>query len=482
MKIIGREREVKQLMDIYDKNKPELVAIYGRRRVGKTYLVNNVFKNKFTFKHTALSSINEETSKNTTMEEQLYSFFVSLRKYGCNEKKKPKNWFEAFYYLECLLEQKGDDRQVVFFDELPWLDTPKSNFIKAFESFWNGWANSRNIIVIICGSANSWIVNNMINNYGGLYNRVTKQIKLNPFSLGECEEFYKENDINFSRYDIVQSYMILGGIPYYMDNMQKGLSLVQNINELFFSKTGVLKNEYRKLFASAFKNPEYISTIVKILSKKKIGLSREEILEGIGEKHQSEKFNSALNALIESDFVIKYRPLKETKKDLYYKLIDPFCLFYLQFVDNSSSLDNKFFIESNESQKIVSWRGIAFENVCFNHIDQIKRALKVEGVRSNNYPFVQQNTDEHSGSQIDLVIDRNDGVTNLCEMKYYGSEYVLNKEEYIKSINKQEILKKYISPKNSIFTVLITTYGLKNNNYSHYYQNVLTFDDLFSIN
>lgn len=202
----------------------------------------------------------------------------------------------------------------------------------------------------------------------------------------------------------------------------------------------------------------------------------------MGKKHQSEKFNSALNALIESDFVIKYRPLKETKKDLYYKLIDPFCIFYLQFVENSSSLDNKFFIESNESQKIVSWRGIAFENVCFNHIDQIKRALKVEGVRSNNYPFVQQNTDEHSGSQIDLVIDRNDGVTNLCEMKYYGSEYVLNKEEYIKSINKQEILKKYISPKNSIFSVLITTYGLKNNNYSHYYQNVLTFDDLFSIN
>lgn len=481
MKIIGRKNEIKILMDIYNKNKPELVAIYGRRRVGKTYLVNNLFKDTFTFKHTALSPIDYELDKNTTLKEQLDAFYLSLKKYGYREVRKPKSWFDAFYCLENLLEQKGDDRQVVFFDELPWLDTPKSNFIKAFELFWNNWANNRNIMVIVCGSANSWIINNMINNYGGLYNRVTRQLKLQPFSLGECEEFYRENGINYSRYDITQSYMIIGGIPYYMDYMQDNLSLAQNINNMFFSKTGVLKNEYDRLFNSAFKNPKYISSIVSALAAKKIGLSREEILEQIGEEHESERFNTALNTLLESDFVIKYRPLIDTKKKLFYKLIDPFCLFYLQFVEKASSLDERFFIDNVDSQKIISWRGISFENVCFNHIEQIKRALKIEGVKSNNYPFVHKSNKDEKGTQIDLVIDRNDRVANLCEIKYYSGNYTINKDDYIDAMNRQEILKKYISDKSGIFPVLITTYGLKNNDYSHYYKSVLTFDDLFSL-
>ena len=476
MKIIGREKEIKELLSLYDSNKPELVAIYGRRRVGKTYLVNMLFEDKFTFKHTALSPINSNGSKITT-KDQIDYFIRSLKKYGYVGNSVINNWFDAFSALENLLEKNNDSRQLIFFDELPWLDTPKSKFINAFEGFYNGWASAKNIIVIICGSATSWIVNNFVDSYGGLYNRLTREISLQPFSLKECELLFNENGILLSRYDIALSYMIFGGIPYYLNSFQRGLTLAQNVNSLLFSKKAMFKNEYKRLFSSEFKSPKITSDVVMFLNTKKIGYTRKEIAKYIG--GDGEQLKAVLNALVSGDFVVKYKMRDDNGITSYYKLIDPFCLFYLKFKDNNTSLNNDFFSSIINSSQFNSWKGLAFENLCFNHIDQIKASINILGTPSNNYPFVYKDKND-SGAQIDLVIDRKDNVVNLCECKFYSDEFTSDKDNHLNLIRKSEVLKKYILKKQIIHPTLITTYGLQNNSYFSDYYKVIILDDLFN--
>lgn len=280
--MVGREQEIKDLNRLYDRNKAELVAIYGRRRVGKTFLVDEVFADRITFRHAGLSPEGDEGVG--LLKAQLNHFYNSLIIQGMEECEKPDNWLDAFLLLEKYLQKKDDgSRQLVFIDELPWLDTPRSGFLRAFEGFWNNWGcHRKNLMVVVCGSANSWILDNLINNHGGLYNRVTYQIKLSPFSLRECEEFYNENHVALSNYDIVQSYMILGGIPYYMGYFAPELSLAQNIDRLFFERNSVLKDEYDRLFESVFVNPEAMKKILEVLSTRNAGYTRKEISERTG--------------------------------------------------------------------------------------------------------------------------------------------------------------------------------------------------------
>ena len=258
-KIIGRNKEIAELHEIYNRNQAQFVVIYGRRRVGKTFLVNEAFKDRITFHHAGLSPIGDHGKRNL-MKEQLQQFYFSLQIQGMPPSHCPKSWFEAFFMLEKLLQQKDDGtRQVVFLDELPWMDTPRSNFISAFEGFWNSWACSRdNLMLVVCGSATSWILDKLINNHGGLYGRVTREIKLTPFSLADCKAFYEDRGISMSDYDIVQSYMIFGGIPYYMDYFEPGLSLPQNIDKLFFSQGARLADVFYRLLSSVFGNPDDI--------------------------------------------------------------------------------------------------------------------------------------------------------------------------------------------------------------------------------
>ena len=183
--MVGRKKEINELNNLYHSNKAELVAIYGRRRVGKTYLVDETFKGRITFRHAGLSPAAE--NKKGMLKAQLEHFYYSLLLQGMKKSKKPENWLEAFFMLEMHLETIDDGgRQLIFLDELPWLDTPRSGFMTAFEAFWNTWGCHRdNLMVVVCGSANSWILDKLINNHGGLYNRVTYEIKLAPFTLGE---------------------------------------------------------------------------------------------------------------------------------------------------------------------------------------------------------------------------------------------------------------------------------------------------------
>lgn len=477
LQVIGRKKEIEELNNLYNSNKSEFVAIYGRRRIGKTYLVDETFKGRITFRHAGLSPVDD--NKKGMLKAQLEHFYYSLLLQGMKKSKKPETWLEAFYMLEKLLEEKDDGRrQLIFLDELPWLDTPRSGFITAFEGFWNTWGCHRdNLMVVVCGSANSWILDKLINNHGGLYNRVTYEIKLAPFTLNECEKFYIAKNVKLSRYDIAQSYMIFGGIPYYMGYFQSGMSLAQNIDNIIFSKHGKLKDEYHRLFASIFTNPEIMKKIVGLLYSRNSGYTRNEIIEMLGQ-NDSGTLCRSLNALISSDFVIKYTPFGKGKRE-HYKLVDPFCMFYLHFVDKKKKLEENFWQQNVTSPQITSWRGFAYENICFNHIMQIKNALGIRGVITNHSAWSKRSDDE-TGTQIDLLILRNDNVVNMCEIKYYGDNFVVNKDYYHVLLHRQELLAKEISPKFSIHNTLITTFGLTYNEYSGIFTNVITLDDLFS--
>lgn len=475
--MIGREKETDELNKLYNSGKAELVAIYGRRRIGKTYLVDETFKGRITFRHAGLSPVEE--NKQGMLKAQLEHFYYSLLVQGMKKSKKPKSWLEAFYMLEAFLDKLDDgSRQVVFLDELPWLDTPRSGFMTAFEGFWNTWGCHRdNLMVVVCGSANSWILDNLINNHGGLYNRVTYEIKLAPFTLNECEKFYVSKNVKLSRYDITQSYMILGGIPYYMGYFQSGMSLAQNIDNILFSKQGKLRDEYNRLFASIFSNPELMKRIVALLYTRNAGYTRSEIAEKV-DMTDGGTLSQSLNALIASDFVVKYIPFGKGKKE-HYKLVDPFCMFYLHFVEKKKELDDKFWQQNTSRPQIVSWRGFAFENVCFNHIAQIKKALGISGVITTHSAWSKR-SDDIEGTQIDLLISRNDNVVNMCEIKYYGDEFAVSKEYYQVLLRRQGILAKESSPKISIYNTLITTFGLAYNEYSGVFSSVVTLDDLFA--
>lgn len=475
--MIGRKEETSELMRLYNDNKAELVAIYGRRRVGKTYLVDETFEGKITFRHAGLAP-GEEDSKEL-LKQQLDHFYNSLDIQGMEKCEKPTNWLDAFLLLEKFLQSRDDGkRQVVFLDELPWLDTPRSNFIRAFEAFWNTWGcHRKNLMVIVCGSANSWIQDKLINNHGGLYNRVTYEMKLSPFHLSECEEFYKSNKVRMSRYDIVQSYMIFGGIPYYMGYISPSKSLAQNIDMMFFRSNAVLRDEYDRLFSSIFTSPETVKNIVQLLSTRNAGYTRKEIVHKLGITDGG-SLSKNLNSLIASDFIIKYVPFGFKKTEMHYKLIDPFCIFYLHFINNKNKVSENFWEQNTTSSSISSWRGFAFENVCFNHVEQIKFALGIPAVITENSAWSKKETDTE-GTQIDLLLTRKDNVINMCEIKYYSGKFKVTKDYYTKILNRISLLTEQISPKMVVHSTLITTFGLIQNEYSDAFMNVITLDDLF---
>lgn len=479
MKIIGRIQEISELQRLYEARTPELVAVYGRRRIGKTFLIREFFKNKFAFYHTGVSPL-EITGKDL-QKRQLEEFYITLREYGLRDAICPSSWPEAFRLLRQLLEKKSSNkRQVVFLDELPWMDTPRSGFITAFEHFWNGWASSQpNIMLIVCGSATSWMKDKLLNNKGGLYGRVTYNMKLSPFSLKECEMFFKHKGIELDRYDIVQSYMAVGGIPYYMNYFRKGLSLAQNIDSLFFAKNAPLSNEYDRLFASLFGDNSDSKSIVKLLATRRFGFTRKEITQKAG-LSSGGTLTKSLAALVNSDFIIPYTPLG-AKRETYYKLIDNFCLFYLNFIGKKTVSDESFWQNTVMSPAIASWQGFAFEEVCFSHIGQIKSALGIAGVQADISSLIIKKDGKKAGSQIDLLIDRADRVINLCEIKFSNKEFVIDNSYEEKLRQRTEIIRELTKNKKNIHLTFVTTFGLKSNAYSNRVQKSLSISDLFCV-
>lgn len=481
VELIGRQQEQRELEALYNNNRAEFVAVYGRRRVGKTYLIDETFGNRITFRHAGLSPI-DDNGKGNMQKEQLKHFYHSLIAQGMKKSKCPTSWLEAFFMLEMHLQTIDNGaKQLVFLDELPWMDTPRSGFVSALEGFWNTWACHRhNFMLVVCGSATSWILDNLINNHGGLYGRVTYEVKLSPFNLRECEQFFKSRDIRLSRYDIVQSYMMLGGIPYYLNYFEKGLSLAQNIDRLFFANNAKLREEYDRLFSAVFSNPEEMQRIVKCLATRNAGFTRKDILQKAG-IHDSGSASKMLKALEASDFILRYVPFGGDGRSEFYKLTDSFCLFYLRWVNGCDKLNPDFWMLTQNSQSVTSWRGFAFEEVCLTHINQIKAALGIAGVSSTQSAWVLRGDDDTEGTQIDLLINRKDNVVNLCEMKFYGEEFSVTKSYERTLVHRQIALSKMLNRRTIIHPVLVTTYGLTYNEYSGAFVKTVVMDDLFNL-
>jgi AAA+ ATPase superfamily predicted ATPase len=468
--IIGRKSEIKKLTEYVKSEKAELLAVYGRRRIGKTFLIKQFFNENFIFYFSG--------AENASKKQQLYNFTTALNKYSGVENPIVENWRNAFVQLEEYLRKvKTKGRKVIFIDELPWLDNAKSGFLSAFEYFWNTYASSqKNIFLIICGSSTSWIMNKIIKNRGGLHNRTTRQMCLSPFTLHETEVFLKSKKIVMSRFQIAESYMIFGGIPFYLEQLEKSLSLAQNIDNLLFNKNASLQNEYSKLYTSLFKSPEKYMKIIEVLAKKRKGLTRDEIVEFSGVSN-----GGALTTMLEELELCGFISINNnftTKKNLQlYQLVDFYSLFYLNFIKNKKGTNGNYWsgLIDHTSRKV--WAGYSFELLCQTHIFQIKRKLSIGGVISHISGW--RSKDAENGAQIDLLIDRNDNVINLCEMKYTNKEFIITKS-YDESLrNKREVFIEESNTKKTVHITMITTYGVKHNEYWSNIQNEVILDDLF---
>lgn len=476
--IIGRKYEQQLIKERCESGKAELVAIYGRRRVGKTFLVRKMFDDQFAFSFTGIY----EASRIV----QLENFRAALQQYSGQPIPRLKDWFEAFAALRQYLETLAPTSQIIIFlDELPWMDTPRSNFISAFGYFWNSWASDQpNLKLFVCGSATTWMLSHLIGDKGGLYGRVSRAIYLAPFTLGETEAFLRDTKgMVLSRQQVLDTYMILGGIPYYLDMLEVGRPLDESIDRLFFAQGAPLANEFEFLFRSLFKDSKNYRRVVEVLSTKMKGMSRKELIEALKLKGGGQ-LSEILDNLLKCDFIRKYSAIGKSERDALYQLTDLFSLYHLRFVANSNGQDEHFWSNMRNDGSRTAWSGYAFEQICFHHIPQIKKTLGIFGILSNVHswacrPFVTADGSEWKGGQIDMLIDRADGVINICEMKYA-------KEEYVIDANYEQHLRERISSfraatqtKKSLLQTFVTTYGVKRNIHSGIVASEIKMDDLF---
>ena len=469
--MIGRTKEIEDLNRLYESDESEFVAVYGRRRVGKTYLVRETFADRFAFHHTGLP--------NATKHQQLVHFKESLVAAGARV-KTPRNWFEAFHALRDVVALSVFRRKVVFIDELPWMDTAKSDFLMALEMFWNEWASARkDVMLIVCGSAAAWMVKNLFRNRGGLHNRVTARICLQPFTLGECESFAAERGLGMSQMDTAECYMALGGIPYYWRYLVRGMSVAQNLDRLCFAVDAPLKGEFDELYSSLFRNATLYKKVVAALAKKKIGMTRFELIEAL-DIATTGKLSETLKTLEASGFIRSYRSYGVKKKNTIYQLTDPFTLFHFRFLETPST-DEHFWSSTLSSPAQATWRGLAFERMCLLHLPQVRRALGIGSIHVEAYGWSFKGDDTYpDGVQIDLVLERADNVINICEMKYSANAFAINKTYDSELDRKIATFAGVTGTRKAIHLTLVTANGLLRNQYSAKVQSEVLLSDLFT--
>lgn len=470
--IIGRKKEISELERLYNSNKAEFVAVYGRRRVGKTFLVKQLFEKELVFSVAGLA--NEKTAK------QLKNFTKTLQLYDKGISETPADWIDAFDLLIRYLVSLGEGRKVILLDELPWMDTPRSGFISALEHFWNGWASMRkDIMLIVCGSVSSWIMDKLINNHGGLHNRITKRILLQPFNLSESEEMLQSVGLNLSRYEVAETYMIFGGIPFYLSMFDASKSLSQNVDALLFDKDASFADEFENLYASLFRNSEDYVKVVTCMSKKRNGLTRDEILKGSGIASGG-SLSKILKNLEVCGFIRKYDMIGCDARRKRYQLLGFFTLFYFHFLAESKTGKKHFWSSIQGTPAFYAWAGLSFEMLALQHTEQIKKKLGISGVQTEEFAWTKTGGSEESGAQIDLVIYRKDKTVNLCEMKFCEAPYLLDKDEDMRlRLRLKDFREALSSPSYSIQLTLVSSFGLAKGKYASTFQNEVTLDDLF---
>ena len=476
LQLIGRKAEQEILHEALASPEAELISVIGRRRIGKTFLINTTYEKQIVFEIAGI--------QDAPLEGQLRNFTAQLTKFiGSGLQmpiQQPADWFDAFLLLIKYLEPLMDaDKKVVFFDELPWLATRRSGFLQAFSYFWNSWASRENIVVVICGSAASWMIRKVVHHKGGLHNRITKRIHLRSFTLAETEQYLKSRSVHLDRYQMLHLYMAMGGVPHYLKEVKAGQSVVQNIDRICFSDTGLLKDEFSKLYPALFEQAENHVAVVRALAGKRQGMSRNEIVAktGISSGGGATKI---LEELEQSGFISSYYPFGKKKREKLFRLTDEYSLFYLQFMENKKKEGAGTWKHFSQTQAYKSWSGYAFESICLKHILQIKKALSIGGVYSLSSTFYKKGTNTEQGTQIDLVLDRNDHVINLFEIKFSIEVFSLTKSYSDTLRQKTSVFRHSTKTRKHLSWVMITTFGLQPNQHSlGLVDNDLTMDALF---
>jgi uncharacterized protein len=469
MNIIGRTPEIDILTRCLSTSKSELVAVYGRRRVGKTFLIKEVFQKSLWF---SMSGLYKGDTKS-----QLEKFKQQLNIYydKPHQIKKPKNWYQAFDELKLHLSAvKTKEKKVIFFDELPWLDTPKSNFLSALDDFWNNWCvEQKNIVFVICGSAASWIIKKILNSKGGLHNRVTQRIRITPFTLAETKLFLDSKYIYYSQYEITQLYMVTGGIPFYLDEVKRGLSLAENINNMCFKKDGLLTTEFDNLYKALFKNASKHEQIVQILATHTLGVNRKELIKKAKFKSGG-MLTEQLNELMQSGFIVEITSRTNAAKNNIYRLTDEYSLFYIKFLQGLKNETEINWASINKTQKYISWCGYAYENICFKHVPAIKKSLGISGLTTKIFSWQNENT------QIDLIIERADDCTHIVEIKFYNSKLNITKQMNENMQLKINEYRNQFGARKYIMCSIISTFGIIENAYSNsLIEHKLQLEDFF---
>lgn len=472
--LTGRENERKTLQLALESKEAELVAVYGRRRVGKTFLIRHVYEKHLIFEFSGVHHASKQ--------EQLENFrnAIALALKSPIAPAVPKNWTEAFMMLIHFSMPLIKKKAVIFFDEFPWLSSHKSGFLSAFTYFWNSWASKQpNLVVAICGSAASWMIQKIVNNRGGLHNRITKRMRLLPFTLYETSAYLKSKSINLDQYQVLQVYMAMGGVPHYLKELNKGESATQIIDKLCFTKDGLLVNEFKNLYESLFEMADRHISVVKALASKPSGLTRKEIIE-ICNLQSGGTTTKLLEELIESGFVGLYLPFQKTIKDAIYKLADEYSLFYLKFIEHSRAMGQGTWLKKANTQSWKSWSGTAFESICLKHTLQIKNAIGISGVLIEESAWRYTPGKTGKGAQVDLLLDRQDACINICEAKFSTGEFDIDKTYAIELGDKLSIFKAHTKTRKTLFLTMITTFGTKDNQYrTGLVQNEVVMNDLF---
>ena len=464
-RMIGRKKEQHQLLEALGSEYSEFVAVYGRRRIGKTFLIRETFNYTFAFQHAGVKQGGKEI--------QLERFRTSLIEQGHDTCPELKSWFEAFDQLKVVLKRCSDERKVVFLDEVPWMGRSDASFIAAVENFWNAWASARkDILFVVCGSATSWVLDKIVHNRDGLHGRVTYRIRLDPFCLAECAQYAESRGIEYTRDQLAECYMILGGVPMYWRYLERGKSVAQNVDEMFFAGHEKLEHEFDELYSSLFENATPYVALVTALAKRKCGMTREEISResGVADNGWLSKY---LKVLEQCGFVRRFTEIGKKCKGSVYQLIDNFTLFYFRYIAENRSNDPQYWSSMLDSRSHTTWAGLAFERLCLQHVDQIKFALGISGVLTNVHSW------RNANAQIDLLIDRKDGIVNLCEMKHWAGPYAMTAADDSDLAGKKAEFKAATKTRKAVHLTMVTTFGVKPNAYSYKMQSFVTLDDLF---
>lgn len=471
-KIIGRKREISQLENIANSDRAELVAVYGRRRIGKTYLVKEFFNEKFDYYATGIFEGSQQ--------DEIDAFCDGLYQKQRVAKASIKSWMDAFSALRQYLKGLRKKRVVVFLDELPWFDVPSGKFLKAFEWFWNSWGSTQdNLKIIVCGSATTWMTDKFISGKGGLYNRTTERIYLAPFDLSESEALLRHCGIDWERSLILDAYMIFGGVPLYLSMLKKEKSIDENVDDLFFREGAPLRNEYDFLFRSLFKDSDYYMRIVDAISSKNMGVSRQDIASQ-AKVAANGTLTTALKNLVSCDFVRKYNAFGKKERDALYQLTDLSILFFKRFVEKYNGKDERRWTNIIDSPARRVWTGIAFEQVCLLHVWQIKKALGILGVLTEVCSWRFAGDEYNHGTQIDMLIVRRDKVVNLCEMKFSAYEYEIS-AKYSRELRERCAIFRSVTKCNyALHITFVTPWGLKNNANSGISNSCVVISDLFA--